>query len=333
MRQAHFNYLGGYRSGVSDPQLRLHLEKIPPGQLLVRRGPQQIGRVQRRHGRNGDAGRRGMDAPVAAQPQDAFGRVEQGLGRWAAEIDQHLRIDQLDLPLDERAADLGLVRRRRAVARRPPRDDVGDIGRSAGRARSPPACGRAAGPSGRRRAGPRCPRRGPAPRRPASASASGLPSAKTRFLAVNLRLQPSKAAMCWRSSSSVDAVAASCRASAACASSGTVAVRRQARALVARPANGSCPAVTALTVVAVPRFRALAPAAVGARSAGFGAASANRFTGASSSASSTPAWHRRRAGRRGRICCWGRRQSCRHIRPPGSNLQVDDWKCGDSDSP
>ena len=36
--------------------------------------------------------------------------------------------DQFDLPLDERQADLRLLRRRRPVAGRPPRNDVGDVG-------------------------------------------------------------------------------------------------------------------------------------------------------------------------------------------------------------
>ena len=47
--------------------------------------------------------------------------------RRAAEADQDVRIGKLDLALDERQADLRLVRRRRAVAGRPPRHDVGDV--------------------------------------------------------------------------------------------------------------------------------------------------------------------------------------------------------------
>src|SRR5689334_13803278 len=75
------------------PQLRLYLEKIPPRQLLVSGRSQEIGRMQRRHGWNGDAGGGRVDTPVAAQPQNAFRGVEQRLGRWSTEIDQHLGID------------------------------------------------------------------------------------------------------------------------------------------------------------------------------------------------------------------------------------------------
>ena len=161
--------------------------------------------------------------------QHALGRVEQHLGRRSAQRDQHFGVGQLDLPLDERPADLGLLRRRRAVARRPPRDDVGDVGRRCGRCRSPPGCGRAAGRSGRRRAGPRCPRRGPAPRRPASAGHPDCRRQTPAIFAVNLRLQPSKPAMLWRSSSRVVARAASSRASRIWPSSGTDAASGAAR--------------------------------------------------------------------------------------------------------
>ena len=40
-------------------------------------------------------------------------------------------IHQFDLPLDEGQADLRFLRRRRAVAGRPPRDDIGDVGLAA----------------------------------------------------------------------------------------------------------------------------------------------------------------------------------------------------------
>ena len=69
-----------------------------------------------------------MHTPVAAQAQDAVRGVQQRLGRRPTEIDQHFWIDQLDLPFDEGAADLGLVRRRSAIARRAPWNDVGYIG-------------------------------------------------------------------------------------------------------------------------------------------------------------------------------------------------------------
>ena len=48
-----------------------------------------------------------------------------------AEADQDVRIGELDLALDEGQADLALLRRRRAVAGRAPRNDVGDVGAGA----------------------------------------------------------------------------------------------------------------------------------------------------------------------------------------------------------
>ena len=57
--------------------------------------------------------------------------AEQRLRRGIAERDQDVRVHQLDLALDEGQADLRLLRRRRAVAGRPPRNDVGDIGLAA----------------------------------------------------------------------------------------------------------------------------------------------------------------------------------------------------------
>ena len=62
---------------------------------------------------------------------DAVAGRQQRLGRGIAERHQHVGIDQFDLPLDERQADLRLLRRRGAVAGRPPRDHVGDVGLAA----------------------------------------------------------------------------------------------------------------------------------------------------------------------------------------------------------
>ena len=69
--------------------------------------------------------------PSAAGLHDAFARRQQGLRRRIAERDQHIRIHQFDLPLDERQADLRLLRGRRAVAGRPPRNDIGNVGAGA----------------------------------------------------------------------------------------------------------------------------------------------------------------------------------------------------------
>ncbi len=66
--------------------------------------------------------------PAAAGAHDAFAGRQQRLRRGIAERHQHIRIHQLDLALDERQADLRLLRRRRAVAGRPPGNHVGDVG-------------------------------------------------------------------------------------------------------------------------------------------------------------------------------------------------------------
>ena len=68
---------------------------------------------------------------IAARPHDALAGRQQRLRRGIAERHQHVRVHQFDLALDERQADLRLLRRRRAVAGRPPRNDVGDVGLAA----------------------------------------------------------------------------------------------------------------------------------------------------------------------------------------------------------
>src|SRR5688572_30143745 len=95
-------------------ELRLDLEEIPPRELLVGGISKQIGRVQRRHGRDRNAGSRDMRLPVAAQPHHPFRRTEQGFRGGTAERDQNLRVGELDLPLDEGAADFGFMGWRRA---------------------------------------------------------------------------------------------------------------------------------------------------------------------------------------------------------------------------
>ena len=65
--------------------------------------------------------------PAATRLHDAFARRQQRLRRRIAERHQNVRIDQFDLALDERQADLGFLRRRRPVARRAPWNDVGDV--------------------------------------------------------------------------------------------------------------------------------------------------------------------------------------------------------------
>ena len=65
--------------------------------------------------------------PLAAQPHDAFGRVEHRLGRGAAGQHQHLGPGEFDVAAREGEADRLLGQGRRAVAGRPPEQDVGDV--------------------------------------------------------------------------------------------------------------------------------------------------------------------------------------------------------------
>ena len=105
----------------------LQRQKIAPGEALLQRAAQQESGVECRQ--RADFARAGIERqPAAARPCDAFLGAEQRLHRRAAEADQDIRVRQLDLTADERQADRGLLRRRRAVAGRPPRHDIGDIG-------------------------------------------------------------------------------------------------------------------------------------------------------------------------------------------------------------
>ncbi len=82
--------------------------------------------MERRHG--ADFAFAGVErVPAPARLGDAFLDAEQGLRRWAAEADENVGIDEFDLAPDERQADRRLLRRRRAVAGRPPGHDVGDV--------------------------------------------------------------------------------------------------------------------------------------------------------------------------------------------------------------
>ena len=65
--------------------------------------------------------------PFAAGLHDAVAGRQQGLRRGIAERHQHVRIHEFDLALDERQAGQGLLRGRRAVAGRAPRNQVGQI--------------------------------------------------------------------------------------------------------------------------------------------------------------------------------------------------------------
>ncbi len=58
---------------------------------------------------------------------DAFFDAEKCLRRRAAEANQDVRIGKLDLPHYERQTDLRFLWRRRAVARRAPGHNIGDV--------------------------------------------------------------------------------------------------------------------------------------------------------------------------------------------------------------
>src|SRR5829696_385570 len=67
--------------------------------------------------------------PLAARALDAVFEAEERLRRRSAQADEYVGIGELDLTQREGQADLAFLRCRRAVARRSPWDDVGDVGR------------------------------------------------------------------------------------------------------------------------------------------------------------------------------------------------------------
>ena len=211
--------------------------------------------------------------------------VHQLGGRGRAEADQEIGIGQLDLARDERAAGGRLLRRRRAVAGRPPGHDVGDVDlRPVEADRGEHAVEQLAGAADERQR-PGCPRRGRAPRRRTS---RGLRVAVGedqlgRGEAEIAALEASSAA---RSSSRVAAAAAAVR--------GALDLRRRARPVAGptatrgRAGEGSGVRGQRRGAVAV-----LACGRAGERQA------SRRSTGASSSATSTPisAYQARRSAR------------------------------------
>ena len=117
-------------------------QKIPPGKPFLQRASQQERRMVRRDGADFPAA--GVEfEPAAARSCDAFPGSKQRLGCRLAEADKDIRVRKLDLAADEGQADRGLLRRRRPIAGRPPRHDVGDIGARYDQARWPSSSGRA----------------------------------------------------------------------------------------------------------------------------------------------------------------------------------------------
>src|SRR5260370_11662269 len=66
--------------------------------------------------------------PPSPRTRDAVLDAEQSLHRRSAKTYQNVRIGEFDLAADERQADSSFLRRRRAVTRRSPPHDIGDVG-------------------------------------------------------------------------------------------------------------------------------------------------------------------------------------------------------------
>ena len=113
---------------------------------------------------------------------DAAVRAGEELGREVAQGADHLRLDQLDLPMQVGLAGVDLVRLGVAVAGRPGFEDVRHEHVLRATARSRPAAGRAAARPGPRRAAPGGPRGGPGASPTNIRSASALPFPKTTLV-------------------------------------------------------------------------------------------------------------------------------------------------------
>src|SRR5690349_19948080 len=102
-------------------------QKVAPGEALLQRRAKQIGRMERRDSL--DLARSGVEVePAPARALDAFLHAEQRLRGGTAHAHKDIRVGELYLELDEGQADLALLRGRRAIAGRPPGNDVGDVG-------------------------------------------------------------------------------------------------------------------------------------------------------------------------------------------------------------
>src|SRR6516225_3036992 len=108
----------------------LQRQKIPPGKALLQRAAQQKGRMKR--GQGADFAPPGVvGKPASTRTRNPILDAEQRLHCWPTKTDQNIGIGELDLPADEWQADCSLLWCRRAVARRPPWHDIGDVGRRA----------------------------------------------------------------------------------------------------------------------------------------------------------------------------------------------------------
>ena len=81
------------------------------------------------HGERPDlvAGSPGIIEPRAPRTHNAALNAQHCATCRPAEANQELRIGEIDLLLNKGQADLGLLRCRGSIARRPPRNDIGDV--------------------------------------------------------------------------------------------------------------------------------------------------------------------------------------------------------------
>jgi hypothetical protein len=88
---------------------------------------QQESRME--HGKGPDlaAGLTWISKPRAPCAQNPSLYTHEHASRGSPEANQAFRVGELNLSLDERQADLGFLRGRGPVARRPPRDDICDV--------------------------------------------------------------------------------------------------------------------------------------------------------------------------------------------------------------
>ena len=212
--------------------------------------------------------------PAPARPADTIRDAEQRRGRRLAETDQHFRIDQFDLALDERQAD----RRSRAARDRGfPAAAMARYWRYRRlRASIPIAASILSSncPERPTNGMPCCPPRDPAPRRRTSAALAGCRRAKTSCLAVV------------RKRAALEAV----QDRAQILERGAPFLAASRAAIMASSGGGGA-------AVAAAHGMRVRGSGAGRRSAGgagvsferCGAGSANRSTGASPSSASTPA--------------------------------------------
>jgi hypothetical protein len=217
--------------------------------------------------------------PAPARAEDAVLGAEEVLHGGAAEADQDVRVRQLDLALHERLADGDLLRGGVAVAGRAPGHEIGDIDMAAVETdrRQHPVEKLAERPM---KGFPTRSSSAPGISPTSITRPSGFPSAKTRFLALVLKAQPSKAASRASSSARLCAPFARSRASAAASSGDAVVARLDRGGTGAGRASGSG------------RRRGPGSPRLCGGKGGAGTArpsSAKRSWGVSSSAQSTPA--------------------------------------------